>query len=195
MQRFLTSRWNGALWLCVVILATDQWTKQWAVDTFLGGDPLAEPDGEVWSFLADTFRVQCAKNPGGFLGLGGNLSKEWRTALFIGLNGVGLLALATLPCIKRLTLSTFFACWLIFAGGIGNQIDRIRLGGDVIDFLNIGLGPVRSGIFNVADMAITLGAILLFVTAIRTPATAKVSESNPTAATPVPEGTQPKSLA
>ncbi|MBA4032138.1 MAG: signal peptidase II [Planctomyces sp.] len=186
MQRFLTSRWNGALWLCVVILVVDQWTKLWAVETL---------DGEqVWQYFGDTFRMQYALNPGGFLGLGGNLSSEWRKALFIGLNGVGLLALAILPCIKRLTLSTFFACWLIFAGGIGNQIDRIRLGGYVIDFLNIGWGPVRSGIFNVADMAITLGAILLFVTAIRTPAIAKVSESDPTSATSVPGGTQPKSL-
>jgi signal peptidase II len=39
----------------------------------------------------------------------------------------------------------------------------MRYGGRVVDFLNVGLGPVRTGIFNVADMAIMAGVILLIV--------------------------------
>ena len=42
---------------------------------------------------------------------------------------------------------------LFLAGGISNLVDRIAMG-SVIDFLNIGIGPVRTGIFNVADVAI-----------------------------------------
>ena len=49
-----------------------------------------------------------------------------------------------------------------------NQIDRVFRKGFVIDFLNVGIGPVvRTGIFNIADMAITTGVALLLVTWIR----------------------------
>ena len=43
-----------------------------------------------------------------------------------------------------------------------NLLDRITYG-KVIDFMNLGLGPVRTGIFNVADMAIMLGAAIVVV--------------------------------
>ena len=42
------------------------------------------------------------------------------------------------------------------AGGASNWIDRV-MHGSVIDFMNVGIGPFRTGIFNVADMAIMLG--------------------------------------
>ena len=51
---------------------------------------------------------------------------------------------------------------LFVAGGISNLVDRIAMG-SVIDFLNVGIGPIRTGIFNVADVAILAGiALLLF---------------------------------
>jgi signal peptidase II len=56
----------------------------------------------------------------------------------------------------------FVALGLLLAGGVGNLIDRINQNGHVTDFLNVGIGPVRTGIFNVADMAIMAGAGLLF---------------------------------
>ena len=52
---------------------------------------------------------------------------------------------------------------LLLAGGIGNLLDRLFHGGLVIDFLNMGIGPLRTGIFNVADMAIMAGFALLFL--------------------------------
>jgi signal peptidase II len=52
---------------------------------------------------------------------------------------------------------------LICGGGIGNLIDRVRFDGLVTDFLNVGAGPLRTGIFNVADMALMLGLLLFFV--------------------------------
>ena len=58
----------------------------------------------------------------------------------------------------------FAALGLILAGGVGNLIDRVRLDGIVIDFLNLGIGGVRTGIFNVADIAITAGFLLLLPT-------------------------------
>ena len=49
-----------------------------------------------------------------------------------------------------------------FSGGISNMIDRV-LSGAVIDFMNIGIGNLRTGIFNVADMAIMAGLFLVVI--------------------------------
>lgn len=45
--------------------------------------------------------------------------------------------------------------------GLSNWLDRLRLGGYVVDFINLGIGPVRTGIFNFADVALTSGALLM----------------------------------
>ena len=49
---------------------------------------------------------------------------------------------------------------LIIGGGLGNLIDRILNQGAVIDFMNIGIGPIRTGVFNVADLAILAGIFI-----------------------------------
>ena len=54
---------------------------------------------------------------------------------------------------------------LMMGGGVGNLIDRIFNDGAVVDFLNIGIGSVRTGIFNVADMSIMLGLVLFLLAA------------------------------
>jgi signal peptidase II len=53
------------------------------------------------------------------------------------------------------------AC-LFVAGGISNLADRV-IRGSVVDFMNVGVGPLRTGIFNVADLAIMAGALLVAV--------------------------------
>ncbi len=50
---------------------------------------------------------------------------------------------------------------LIIGGAIGNLIDRIRSSQGVVDFIDVGVGTVRWPVFNVADMAVTIGAIIL----------------------------------
>jgi signal peptidase II len=57
---------------------------------------------------------------------------------------------------------------LFVAGGASNWVDR-ALRGNVVDFLNVGIGPLRTGIFNVADMAIMLGIALWLFAELRTP--------------------------
>ncbi len=61
-------------------------------------------------------------------------------------------------------------CALLLAGAVGNLIDRLRFDGLVIDFMNLGVGGLRSGIFNVADMAIMAGALLLALRVTNAPA-------------------------
>jgi len=55
------------------------------------------------------------------------------------------------------------AVTLVVGGGFGNVIDRIVNNGGVVDFLNVSIGSLRTGIFNVADMAIMLGAEVLLL--------------------------------
>lgn len=47
---------------------------------------------------------------------------------------------------------------LVLAGGLGNLLDRLIYDGRVIDFMNLGIGSLRTGIFNVADVCITIGS-------------------------------------
>lgn len=151
------ARWRTLGMILVGVVAADQATKAWANAALQFAPP--------HSWLGDVFRLQYALNPGGFLGLGGDLSPAMRAGVFIGLNAVGLLALLAVLWRCPLSWRTFVAGCLILAGGVGNQIDRCLYQGLVVDFLNLGLGGVRTGIFNVADVAISLGAVVWMVVA------------------------------
>ena len=60
-----------------------------------------------------------------------------------------------------------FAFALIAGGGLGNLYDRLTNTGRVVDFLMVGMGSLRTGIFNVADLAITFGVGLFVLAAIQ----------------------------
>lgn len=114
------------------------------------------------SYLADTVRFDYAENPGGFLSLGANLPDTFRSRLFIALNCFMMLGLSCFLMFKRrIPLMLFASLVYVLSGGIGNLIDRVSNDGLVTDFINIGIGPIRTGVFNVADMAITFGAIAI----------------------------------
>ena len=114
------------------------------------------------SFLADTVRLDYALNSGGFLSLGDDLPILLRKWIFIGFNSCLMLGLTVFLLIKpELPIAVFVALSSILAGGVGNLIDRLTNDGLVIDFINLGFGPLRTGVFNVADIAVTFGAIAL----------------------------------
>ena len=121
--------------------------------------------GAIQSLFADSLRLQLVENPGSFLSLGASLPAPVRFALLTAAVSVLLIALVSVALFsRRLGPKGFIALALVAGGGIGNLIDRVIHDGRVTDFLNIGIGPVRTGIFNLADMAILAGAFLLFVT-------------------------------
>jgi len=132
----------------------DQATKSLARDYLQHHAPV--------SFLGDTVRLQYAQNPGAFLSLGDSLPHPWGTILFT-VGGALLTAAVALYAFFALKSGRLrvVAMSLICAGGIGNVADRLRYDGYVVDFLNLGLGPLRTGIFNVADMALLAGVGLL----------------------------------
>jgi signal peptidase II len=118
---------------------------------------------ETKSFFADTVRLDYTENSGAFLGLGESLPAEWKTALFsVGCSfGIGALLIYAF-LVPRSTALQVLALALICAGGTGNLIDRWTLG-HVRDFLNMGIGPIRTGIFNIADATLMAGSLLAFV--------------------------------
>ncbi|HAW30337.1 signal peptidase II [Gimesia maris] len=132
----------------------DQYTKKIAVEKLKYEPPL--------TYLNNTFRMEYAENTGAFLSVGSRLSKPVRFFLLVVANAAFLILVTGMLVFRwQMPLVQFIALSLLLAGGIGNLIDRVFLNGIVIDFLNIGFGPLRTGIFNVADMAITGGALLM----------------------------------
>lgn len=116
------------------------------------------------SLFNDCVRLELAQNRGAFLSLGEGLPVAARYLLFVVLVG-GALAL-TLAFTLRLQGAEpiqLVALSLLTGGGFGNLIDRLIHHGAVVDFVSIGIGPLRTGIFNVADAAITLGVLLLLI--------------------------------
>lgn len=127
------------------------------------------PIGESFSYWHDMFRLTHAENYGAFLGLGDKLPAHAREILFTW--GVGILSLAPLLAAllaRSVSRRQIVGLALFAAGGIGNWIDRLSGDGHVTDFLNVGVGPIRTGIFNVADMTLVVGvAMFLMATASR----------------------------
>lgn len=121
------------------------------------------PKNTMTSHLNDTFRIGYTENTGAFLGLGKNLPDEVRYLIFTVLVGMFLTAfLLYLVFSVPLNTLTLVALSFIFAGGASNLFDRAMNNGAVVDFLNVGVGPLRTGIFNIADVAILFGVALFF---------------------------------
>ena len=120
------------------------------------------------SYAGDIFRLHYSENPGAFLSLGAVLPETVRFWIFSIGSGAILLGLFIYTLISAETrLWPTLAYSLVVGGGIGNLIDRFLNNGAVVDFMNIGLGNLRTGIFNGADVAITSGVILLLVLGLR----------------------------
>jgi signal peptidase II len=114
------------------------------------------------SFLDDVFRLEYAENSGAFLSLGSALPAPIRdTILTWGVAVVVLVVFLAAIAKPGLGLGQVIGYSLVAGGGLSNLWDRIARDGYVIDFMNLGIGPVRTGIFNVADVAIVAGVLVL----------------------------------
>ncbi len=137
-------------------LGCDQVSKQIAKENLR-----AQPSISYWG---ETFRFQYAENRGAFLSLGSKLPKILRTWLFTILSGFLLIALFFYILINReLDRKTIYAFSLILGGGCSNLFDRVVNDGRVIDFMNMGIGSLRTGIFNWADVVIMVGMGLIVI--------------------------------
>ncbi len=80
--------------------------------------------------------------------------------------GIGLFILALVLVTRKMSAARFAAFSLMVAGGAGNLLDRIFNHNQVVDFMNIGIGRVRTGIFNVADVALMLGIGMIAISSL-----------------------------
>jgi signal peptidase II len=136
--------------------------------------------GVTESLFADSLRLQLVQNPGAFLSLGDSLPEQLRFTLFTAAAALLLIGLVCASLFaRRLRPARVIPLALVAGGGISNLIDRLVFDGRVTDFLNVGIGSFRTGIFNLADMAILAGALLLILRRYAPPPTAP-SPSAPT---------------
>jgi signal peptidase II len=109
--------------------------------------------------IGEYLRLTYIYNPGAAFGI--SVGPHSRL-IFLGLSVVALGALVGMyvytPSWDRVRL---MAISLICGGAIGNLIDRVRSEAGVVDFLDVGVGDIRWPVFNIADIAVTTGAIIL----------------------------------
>ncbi len=150
------------LLLLVGCVGCDQLTKDVA-QQYLAFEP-------PQSWFHDTVRLEYAENTGAFLSLGSGFSQGLRVFLFQVFPTLWLVALAIVFFVAKQMPPLSAAAWsLVLSGGIGNLLDRLLHDGRVIDFMNVGIGSLRTGIFNAADVCITIGVSLLVLEVLQRP--------------------------
>ena len=147
--------------LLTMTLGCDRVTKHWAVTSLAGA-----PDR---SFLAGTLQLEYAENEGGFLSIGSNLPPTARLAIFSVATSLMLIGLLIIGIKYHGSYWYLVALGLAFAGGASNLLDRITRG-TVIDFMTVGVGHVRTGVFNIADVAILAGICMFLLSPGNKPA-------------------------
>jgi len=117
--------------------------------------------------IGDNFIMVKVENTGAMLGFGSDLSPILKIVFLQAIPVIVLLVL-----LFRIFRKTNMDKWLVFAfaciigGGTGNLIDRIVYG-EVTDFFYINIGYFKTGIFNMADVSVTLGLILILFLSLR----------------------------
>ena len=139
--------------LCLCV-GCDQSTK-YTARHFLEGQP-------ALNCMGDLFRLSYVENKGAFLSAGAHMTENARNGIFIVAVSIFIAAFsAYVICnIKKFNGLSVSSSALIIGGGLGNWIDRCINQGAVIDFINFGIGSARTGIFNVADIAIMVGVFV-----------------------------------
>ncbi len=152
-------RISRLLLVLVVLLACvgcDQTTKSIAREKLMSSPPVSLLNGLV--------RFEYTENPGAMLSLGAELPGEIRFLVLVVLVGAALaVTLAMILRTPRASAGQLAGLSLVIGGGVGNLIDRITNHGAAVDFVSLGLGQVRTGIFNVADVGIVAGMLIFLV--------------------------------
>jgi signal peptidase II len=135
------------------LLAVDLVSKAWVQGNLLLG--------QSTELFGEWVRLTYLLNPGAAFGLNVGV---WSRPVFASLAVVAVFVVMFIvretPSADRLRLS---ALALILGGALGNLVDRLRAHGAVVDFLDVGFGTFRWPVFNVADVGVTTGAVLLVV--------------------------------
>ncbi len=156
----VTRRSISILLVIIVTIAIDQVSKIWV---------RAKVDAGSHSEIIDNyFTLHNVENTGAFLGMGSDLNPTLKLILLLILPVIvlGIVLRHTLKD-KSLDNCSILAFSSIIGGGIANVYDRFAYG-SVTDFFHIDLGGVfRTGIFNMADLSVTIGMIVLVIASFR----------------------------
>lgn len=147
-----------------VVVILDQVTKQifWRI-------------GENFDVIDGVLRITLVRNAGAAFGLfqGGRV-------LFIITSVVAIIFITIIGMrLERADRVRQVLLGIILGGAVGNLIDRVYAGA-VIDFIDMGLGSRRWPVYNVADIAVSVGATLLLLYLVRRPSDSAAVLSSPT---------------
>ena len=155
-ERFMQDKQNALIWLSLsaVVIALDQITKQIVLATLTPYTPHAVVPGLLnWTLAFNTGAAFSFLHDAG----------GWQRWLFSALAiGVCIVLVGWLRRLPRGEWRTALPLALVIGGALGNLIDRIRLG-RVTDFIEVYYQQWSWPAFNVADSAISVGAVLLIV--------------------------------
>ena len=145
--------------LIILSIFFDQLSKFWIRNNI-------ESYNEI-ELIGSFFTLIRVENSGAFLGMGSELSYIPKLILLIIFPIVVLVAVSIYTYMdKKLDNLSLVGFSLIIGGGVANIFDRIVYG-SVTDFLYINLGFFKTGIFNIADLSVTTGIILILIASFK----------------------------
>jgi signal peptidase II len=136
-------------------ILADRLTKILATELLRGKGPAA--------YLKNLVVFYYAENSGAFLSLGAGWNIYFKYFVFIIIPIGFCAAILIYLMIREKETIRVILLSCIAGGGIGNLIDRLFNEFRVVDFLNFGIGNIRTGILNVADLSVTFGAVILVI--------------------------------
>ena len=146
--------------IVLLSIVSDQISKVWARNNL---ESYIEKN-----IFSDVFSLIKVENTGAFLGMGSELPETLRILLLIVLPVIVLISITIYTYIdKSLNKISIIGFSFIIGGGIANIFDRIIFG-SVTDFLYLNFGGVfKTGIFNIADLSVTSGMILILISSFK----------------------------
>jgi len=141
--------------ILAITIFVDQGTKKWAQNSMKKQPPIA--------YMNDFFVLDYAENDGAFLSWGSDMNKTMRT-IVLTILPIAMISYLLYFIFFNKEISRFQGISLAFilGGGISNIFDRAMFGW-VVDFMNMGIGNLRTGIFNFADVFIMAGIGMFIV--------------------------------
>ena len=140
-------------WPLLGAVSVADWsTKRWA-------ELELAPVGMIHPVIGDVLRFRLAYNRGAATGLS---LGEWSRPLFSLFAVVAVIVIARIyRQAPRGDWKLGAACALLTGGAIGNLLDRLRSPLGVVDFIDVGWGTLRFWVFNIADIGVSTGAIVM----------------------------------
>ena len=115
------------------------------------------------SFFNNIFILKYAENTGAFLSFGAKWNVYIKYFVLLVVPIIICMIVLIYLMVKEIKTYRIIIGSCIIGGGMGNLVDRLFNEFRVIDFMNFGIGNIRTGILNIADLSVTFGVIILMV--------------------------------